>query len=323
MNLLYLLLNQMNSSKTTSNFGELLSYLETEQKNTKERKSKGVPETSTSIDTKKVIQESLEDIHADVSFHHPAALSSRGFIVQEFESLMRAKLIDEYKRLQSYERPYISVTEILSCIRQKYYTRLKYAINIKDQYSFSYLYLINKVGNVVHDIIQDLYNFTEVEKTIISEEYKTKGRIDAIRDNFLYEIKTIDARKFKDVYIDNHYHQSIVYSYILNNEYNYKIDTCVIVYVIRDLKKIIPFDLPVNDDTNKIAKKFLGRSILLKNSIDRKIVPDPIGADKEQCNFCPYKKFCERDTTELDIPFLIKKNKSSKPDRKKKQVFMI
>ena len=231
---------------------------------------------------------------------------STGFDVKKFETLMRSKLIDEYKKLQSYDRPYLSVTEIISCFRRVYYQRQKYPIEVKNQYNFSYLYLINNIGNSVHDCIQSLYDFEEVEKTIISEKYKIKGRVDGIHGNFLIEIKTIDEDKFENAYIPMHYNQGLIYSYILNEEYNYNIKTITIVYVIRNLKKIIPFDLEYSISK---AFPFFKESIKLKKSLDIQKVPDPINADKEQCRFCPYLKYCANDGSDkIELPFNKKSN---------------
>ena len=99
--------------------------------------------------------------------------NSNGFDVQKFETMMRTRLIDEHKKLQSYERPYISVTELCSCLRQAYYTRKRYSVNLNEKYQFSYLFMIQKVGNTIHEVLQELYDFTESEKTIVSEKYNS------------------------------------------------------------------------------------------------------------------------------------------------------
>ena len=298
-----------------NSYSDLLQYLESQKTKKSEPEltdsdSLKIKKSNTAIKTNKLLDESLEDFHSDVVIGTPL-LSSKGFDVKEFESLMRAKLVDEHKRMQSYDRPYISVSELLSCIRQKYYVRMKYPVDIKQQYSFSYLYLINKVGNKVHDIIQDLYYHTEVEKTIISEKYKVKGRADGIRHNFLNEYKTIDEKKFNGKYNARDYHQAIIYAHILNTEYNYKIDTITIVYIIRNLKRIVPFDLSINSE---LAIEFLNRAPILRNCITEHHVPEPIGSDKEQCKYCSYKKNCEQDKDNLTKPI---------QDKQKKSVFLI
>lgn len=292
----------------TNDYGDLVKYLEAHLPTPNEVSVEETP-TQVSENTQKLIRDSFEDLHSDVTFGIPDA-SSKGFNVNKFQSLMRTKLVDEHKKMQTYERPYISVTELFSCLRQKYYSRMKYQIDVEKQYSFAYLYLINKVGNTVHDVIQSLYDHTEVEKTIVSERFKVKGRVDGIRDNFLLEYKTIDERKFKGKYLKNHYYQGLIYAYILNSEYNYKIDTITIVYVIRTLKRIVPFDLPINDDR---AIEFLKRSPILQSCLTQHNVPDPIGADRDQCQYCSYKDYCKKDHSEIEIPFMEKNKKTTKP----------
>lgn len=88
------------------------------------------------------------------------------------------------------------------------------------------------------------------------------------------------------------------YNYILNTEYDYKIDTITIIYVMRNLKKIIPFDLPID---NILAKSMLDKALLLKDSLNSLQVPDPFGATEETCKFCLYNKYCEKDNYEKTI----------------------
>jgi CRISPR/Cas system-associated exonuclease Cas4 (RecB family) len=283
-------------SLQSNQFEDLLKYLDDEtdktltiQKDDKQR----VEKVKVSTNTKQLIKDSLVGIYSDVGYNNTPVSTSRGFVVKDFESLMRAKLIDEHKRMQSYDRPYISVTELFNCLRKNYYVRKKYKIDISKEYNFSYLYMINKVGNTVHDLIQELYDHTEVEKTLISEKYKVKGRVDGIRSNFLLEYKTIDVDKFTGKYIPNHYHQALIYAYLLNSEYGYKIDTITIVYIIRNLKRIIPFDLPIDD--NK-AIKFLEVAPILIKCLKNDTVPEPLNSDKEQCHWCQYKSYCKKDS---------------------------
>lgn len=302
-----------------NDYSKLLLYLENESKyvavpeiktlkKSKEKKLRNVKD-----ETKRILEESTE-LYSDVTWKNGTA--SKGFNVHRFESLMRSKLVDNYKRLESYERPYISVTELYKCLRQNYYVRIRSPIDIKKQFNFSYLYLIQKIGNNVHDIIQDLYDFSETEKTVISQKYKVKGRIDALKERFLYELKTIDPVKFKGKYFKEHYYQGLIYAYILNSEYNYNIDTIVIIYIPRDLKRIVPFDLPLDDS---LAKSFLDRSQILLSSLVSRKPPDPLGADLEQCKWCLYKEYCQKDETSMIQPFLkkkVKKSKSKKDDLK-------
>jgi hypothetical protein len=276
-----------------SEYEKILGYLENSKlKKTaasppKIKKEKPKPKkTNTVIGSDKIEVRKQEDVSAIDAFKdlHPtkARMGSDGFSVQEFESLMRSKLIEEYKTRQSYERPYISCTELYNCLRQSYYSRKKYQIDIKSQFRFSYLYLIQKVGNTIHDIFQSLYNFSEVEKTIVSEFYKVKGRVDAISGKYIYEIKSIDDDKFKGTYIKEHYFQGLIYAFILINDYGYDIKKITIIYVSRNLKKVYSFDLDVD---LKLAKSFLERAPVLLTAIEANVPPECIGATETLCRW--------------------------------------
>lgn len=313
--------------QTLSNeYAELLSYLERHGSAAPRiERQKIVPVKKQSLETKreevskqtkKLIEECQTDYIADIPRSNTE--SSNGFDVGKLEDLMRARLVDEHKRLQSYERPYISVSELYSCMRKNYYNRLKYPIDVKEQYRFAYLYLINQIGDKVHDVIQSIYDFSEVEKTVVSEKFKVKGRVDALRERILYELKTIDPEKFKNAYIKEHYFQGLVYAHILNTEYNYNIETISIVYIIRTLKRVKPFDLPYKPE---LADSLLRHAITLRSCITEKTVPDPIRATDEQCKFCQYKGYCEKDACKKILqPFA---DKDDKVKDKKEAVFLL
>lgn len=317
-------------------YEKLLHYFELQNKQKSGRKIRPSAETkkeepkkskreTVEEKTKKLIEES--QIHSFVPHSENQKKiirgDSKGFDVQKFETMMRTRLIDEYKKLQSYERPYISVTELCSCLRQAYYTRKKYSVNLTKKFSFSYLYMIQKVGNTIHEVLQGLYDFTESEKTVVSEKYKVKGRADGIRESFLYEVKSIDVDKFKNRCIKEHYEQALIYAYILNNEYDYNIKTITIIYVLRNLKNIIPFDIPVE---NSLAESLLSRSNLLRSSLDRIEVPDPIGATDEQCRYCLHRSYCENDKCKKIFQPFVKKEKEKKEEKRpeeKKTAFLL
>lgn len=284
----------------------------------KELQPKKVQEVE-QIDTKQIIEDSTFHSFIPASETNKKKQNlSEGFDIQKFESMMRVKLIEEHKKIQSYERPYISVTELCSCLRQCYYIRMKYPVNLNKQYQFSYLYLIQRIGNEIHAVIQELYGFSETEKTVVSNKYKVKGRIDGIRDSFLYEIKSIDLEKYKNEYIKEHYLQALIYAYILNTEYDYNLKNITIIYVMRNLKRIDSFDLPVD---HKIAESLLSRALILKSCLDSTQIPDPIGAIKESCSFCLYKSQCEKDKcNEIIQPFIRKeKVKDVTPPKQKEE----
>jgi len=245
-----------------------------------------------------------------------------GFDVSKFESFMRTKLIDDYKKIQSYERPYISVTELIGCLRQAFYSRMKYKIDLKQQFNFSYLYLIQQIGDEIHSLVLNLYDFTEIEKSVVSEKYKTKGRVDGIREANLYELKSIEDSKFENKFIYDHYLQALIYAYILNTEYDgYDIKTITLVYIMRNLKRIVPFDIPLDND---LAKSFLERSSTLLSSIQSKTPPDPYGSKKEHCQWCLYMKYCEKDQCQKVFqPFSQKHPVSKSKKEKTKSVFSL
>ena len=296
-------------SNLKDDYANLLDYLENQRKTSegyalKRRNPLEVKKEQVAEATKRLLEDS--QIH---SYVPPGAgkklKKSKGFNVSKFEQMMRAKLIDDFKKMQTYERPYISVGELYTCMRQSYYSRSRYAIDLEEQFRFAWLYMFQRVGDELHAVVQDVYNFTEKEKTIVSEKFKTKGRLDGIREGFLFEIKSVDPDKFEYVVDRSHFLQANVYAHILNTEYNYKIHTVVILYVFRNLKKIVPFDLPIEPP---LAQSLLERAPILKNAIDKKIVPDPIGANVSHCQWCSYKKYCEKDKCiEVTQPFNKKK----------------
>ena len=301
-----------------SKYKKLLSFLEDQESRNIQVSdknpsiiNKAIKKKKSSINVEEFIEDSTLYSYIPPSEKHNL-FSSKGFDVKKFESIMRSKLIDGYKRGQNYKKPYVSVSELYSCLRKSFYTRSKYPIDLSQEFNFSYLHLINKIGNVVHDVIQDLYNFKELEKTIISEIYKVKGRLDAVDEKFLYEIKTIDKDKFQNKYIEAHFLQANIYAYMLNNEYDgYNINEVVLIYVLRNLKRIIPFDLMID---NKLAESHLKRAPILLSSVEQKIAPDPIGATKEQCQYCSYKKYCNDDhCIKVFQPFKQKVVKKEKP----------
>jgi len=305
-------------SSLNDDYDKLLLYLKTQKKASEgyalnRRKPSEVKKEKVAAATQKLLEDSKIHGYIPSNVDHNVK-KSKGFNVTKFEQMMRAKLIDDFKKMQTYERPYISVGELYTCMRQNYYSRSRYAIDLEEQFKFAWLYMFQRVGDELHAVIQDVYNFTEKEKTIVSEKFKTKGRLDGIRDGFLFEIKSVDPDKFNYECERDHFLQANIYAHILNTEYNYKIHTIVILYVFRNLRKIVPFDLAIDPP---LAEFLLSRAPLLRNAIDKKIVPDPIGANISQCQWCLYKKYCEKDKcNEIMQPF----NKEKKKVKKEKPI---
>lgn len=302
----------------TESYEKLLEYLEEQKRGLPQKKVEPPPvkEVPKVITSPEPIKPSISDFaELKAPKYHQKTDKSKGFDVKQFEMLMRSKLIEEYKVNQSYERPYISVGELGNCMRQNYYARMKYQVDVGELFKFSYLYLIKEVGKKVHDIFQELYNFTEVEKTVVSERYKVKGRTDGIKENNLYEIKTFDEKKLgtKTKYEEHDYTQAAIYAHILNKEYDYKIDNITILYVPRDLKRIYTFDLSIDDNR---AKEMLERGPVLIKYLANHEVPDPFGANKDHCKYCLYKGYCSKDETkQIHPPFIGEKKERPKEDK--------
>lgn len=308
-------------SSLNDDYSKLLDYLETQKKSSegyalKRRKPSEVKQEQVALATQKLLEDS--QIHSYVPPNLDKKVKkSKGFNVAKFESMMRSKLIDDYKKIQTYERPYISVGELYTCMRQNYYSRSRYAIDLEEQFRFAWLYMFQRVGDEIHAVVQDVYNFTEKEKTIVSEKFKTKGRLDGIRDGFLFEIKSVDPDKFDYKCQRDHFLQANIYAHILNTEYNYKIHTIVILYVFRNLKQIVPFDLAIDPP---LAESLLSRAPMLKNAIEKKIIPDPIGANISHCQWCSYKKYCEKDKCNEVLQPFNKVKKQKKLEKQKAEV---
>lgn len=284
-------------------YDELLDVIDREKSRSKNKevKNENIEKSSSSEKAKEDTSNKTEEILRTIEKQNKTDKSKNkgtGFDVKKFENLMKTKLIDEHKRLQSYDKPYIWVSELTYCLRKNYYYRKKYPIDLKKVYSFPYLYLINKIGKSVHDVIQELYDFSEVEKTVLSEKYNVKGRVDAIRENYLYEFKTTDPGRIRNLAAN--YNQGLIYSYILNNEYDYTINTITLVYVERSFKKIIVYDYLIDNDK---AEELLNNALILKKALNDSKVPEPIMADSEQCKFCGYKNYCKEDKSEIIKPF--------------------
>ena len=162
--------------------------------------------------------------------------------------------------------------------------------------------------NAISLIPREKYTIPKSSKReLFKAVLKEKGRL---RPYVIYEIKSIDPSKFKGTYIKEHLFQGIIYAYILKTEYDYDIDNVTIVYVLRDLKTIQAFDVKID---MKLAESFLARAPILLSALEANTVPEPIGATKDQCRWCPYKKFCEDDGYSKLIPPYKKTKQKKKP----------
>lgn len=292
-----------------SDFSKLLDYLEAENvtNNTEPIPEKKPEKKRAEVkeQPKKIEVMDYQNLASDIpTFNVEPDEDISGFNLGKFKNNLRRKLVNDYIRSSNYNRPYFSVSEMTGCIRKAYYKRLKYKVNVESLYKWPYLYLVLKVGNTVHSVVQEFYDFDESEKTIISEKYKIKGRIDALKGNILFELKTLDPNKFDNNYKEMHYRQGLIYAYILNNYYDYNIHGISIVYIMRTLKDIKSFNIPYDE---KLAQSLMDNATYLKQSIESKVVPESIGKIEEDCKWCEYKNYCENDIK------IVKEEKSDDP----------
>jgi len=283
-----------------SKFANLLNFLEGQEaeikktpklkkvKKPKPEVKKEDPKEKVRKLTKEMMKET--EIFSFVPAHVKKKYPTEGFNIRLLEEKLIKKLVEKHKKIQSYERPYISVTEVLNCLRACYYYRKKYSIDLKKKFNYPYLYIRQKVGDAVHEAIQDVYSFDEVEKTVISEKFHVKGRLDGLSDVYVIDFKPSD--KMKDAVDTKHYDQGNMYATILNTEYGYSITIVVIVYYILNFKDMQVF---VSDVDLKRGLSFLKRGKRLKEHIENSMVIDPIGATEKECRYCPYVKYCQKD----------------------------
>lgn len=307
--------------KPKSEWAGLLKYLENEERK-KAKKSKPkvvvkIKEEPKKEKTKKHVKALTKEMMKEtevfsfVPAHVKKKYPTEGFNIRLFEEKLVNKLIEEHKKLQSYERPYISVSEVLYCLRACYYYRKKYSIDLKKKFNYPFLYIRQKVGNTVHDTIQDIYGFDEVEKTVISDKFHVKGRLDALEDVYLIDFKP--SEKFREEVEMKHYDQGNMYATILNTEYDYHVKKIVIAYYISNFKDMQVF---VKNVDLKRGFEFLNKGKLLKEHLDNNLVIDPIGATVKECGYCPYSIYCQKDGYKQVAPPKVKKIVNKKPEKK-------
>jgi len=287
-------------------YSELLNYLE------------NIPKANKNNEIKKpIINESKNEIIKKNSFNEFSELNngipafknnnvvnnSKFFDMQLFIDNIKSKIIEKKITSQLYEKPYISVSEILGCERKIYFDRKKYSIDNDKIVSYPMVDIICEVGDIVHNYIQKIYPFDEIEKTIISKKYKIKGRVDAISKDVLYEIKTIDPKLSNISRIrQKDFDQANIYTEILNDEFGYSIHNIVIIYVPRDFKNIITLDiLPNKHDAQKILEKASD----IYQSINKNEIPSYNEIYKNDCKFCEFEEYCIKDKSKNKNIFLL------------------
>lgn len=216
--------------------------------------------------------------------------SSKGFNVKLFEEKMREHLINGFKSYQNYNRPYVSVGELVGCGRSVYFNRKKYIVDPSKMFRFPYLYLFQERGIALHKAVQKIYGLQLVDKTFISKNFKVKGKIDGALKNYLFEIKVIDPDKFTGSFRQNDFDQANLYAFIANSEFGYKFNTVTLVYVIGTLRQIIPYDVPINMNR---ASTLIRKATVLHSCLQENKVPgENLCKRGEDCTWCLYKKYC-------------------------------
>ena len=220
--------------------------------------------------------------------------SSKGFNVKLFEGKMREHLINGFKSYQNYERPYVSVGEVVGCGRSAYFNRKKYVVDPSQMFRFPYLYLFQERGIALHKAVQRIYGLQLVDNTFISKKFKVKGKIDGALQSYLYEIKVVDPDKFNGIRQAD-FEQANLYAFIANSEHGYKFTTITLVYVIGNLRQIIPYDIPI--DMNR-ANTLIRKATILHSCLQENKVPGENMCKRgEDCTWCLYKKYCSSPPT--------------------------
>lgn len=280
----------------SSEYDKLLDIIDKEKKKHKPKKEIQQKEESKSdnnIETYKNLDiNDSSNNNNDISYN-----KNTEFSLDKLKRSMRKKLISSYYKYRNYERPLISVTEVISCIKKAYYFRMKYEVDDNNLFNYPQLLLIQECGKIIHEVVQSNFDFDICEKVIKSEKYKMKGKVDGIKSSTAFELKSLDPDEFKTIkkIRENDYNQGIVYCYLLNDEFDYKIDSLECVYISRNLKDIKVFKSDIDFEKAKI---FTNKSLQLYDCLS-KTTPPNIKYDKnnQECFYCEFKKYCKKNDT--------------------------
>jgi len=277
-------------------YSELLGYLERNKKETPLKESiKKIEPIVEKINNSSNLLNNIDKLDEylilkEEPIKNAVNLNSK-FDVKLFEDIIKKKIVEKKETSRLYDRPHITVGELLQCDRQVYFERKKYDYDSEKLTLYPNVDFMGYIGNYIHTYIQNIYPFDETEKSVHCKKYQVKGRVDAILNNILFEIKPIDSL-YRDELKNKDFNQANIYTYILNTEYDYKIDTIVILYAYRNLKTFIPFD--VKPDINE-AIKYLKKSVEIQKFLNINKLPDYNSFYDDQCKFCIYEKPCMKD----------------------------
>jgi CRISPR/Cas system-associated exonuclease Cas4 (RecB family) len=292
-------------------FEKLLKFLEDE-------KEKTGPKTAPIKINDRPSFESFKESDFRSDVYTPRSSASLGFDKNRFEKRCKDALAKEHIDRQQYNRPHVAVTDLLKCVRQNFYYRCKYNVNMDKLTNFSYLKMYADVGTAVHEFIQKVYDFKEIKVPVISKLYKIKGEADAASDPYLFEIKTVEQKDLKETeYRQSDYYQGNIYAHVLNSEYGYNFKKVTLIYVFRDNLRKGPYaiDLDVNAD---LAISFLSRGPILLDAVESNKLPDKIGASDDNCRYCLYKDYCDNEVIS-DVKYVIN-SEAIKPKNPEKKI---
>ena len=238
-----------------------------------------------------------------------------------FLSLLKEEYKKNQKASMSYQKKWISPTDICNLCPRKVYYRFTNA-DYELQLFYPYSEIITHVGNAVHEWVQSL--LAKVYKDVQSEvkfeipEKKLKGYIDLVYKTnedktIILEIKTIgDEIHDKQFYGKiPHWKQLATYYWVWTELLGKQCDSVQLMYLKRDFKPLklpdgtrdLPFKIFTADpvklwETYKNDILWMYETIL--NAIEKKQVPDIPPSrlqiiKRDECGFCPYQKICSKD----------------------------
>jgi len=192
--------------------------------------------------------------------------------------------------IQYKSRPYIRPSEISDCELKIFFDRLNFPKDKNIEIKYPYSQMMADIGSIIHLYIQMLYPFDKIEVEFFDEDIKVKGKIDAIIQDTVIEIKTVSDLNWES---QDHIDQALIYSYVLNKN-GYIINNFEIAKLHRNLKEYKVLHYKYNDITMQTRLKFLLNKInKILNSID---IKDPLFLEKDysKCIFCSFKTECNK-----------------------------
>jgi len=268
-------------------YDEILKYLE---KNNISSTKKDFNNEKISYEDYKELQFKIDSITSNKKDNRNSNLKNKTnfFVVKNFLDNLRQDFIKQYYSYQEYNRPYLSISELLQCLRKSYYFRMKF----KPDESYLYKNIDSMIslmyGNFIHDIISKYYPFTFTEKTFKLEKFgKVKGKVDGIKNNLVFEIKTDTRLNF-----DYAYKQACCYAYMYNVFEDKKIVDNIIIIHVTSVKPF-KYDEYAKKLDESLAESNLNRGYILREALDTKQIPNK--EKSNLCYYCEFSKYCNKD----------------------------